>query len=117
MTRSATVFIDGEAGTTGLGIRQRLTNVAGIELRSIAQEDRKNADAKRALMGDVDLVVLCLPDDAARETVSLADSLPNGGPKIVDASTAHRVADGWAYGVPGSVSRCNGTLTSMPCGK
>ncbi|MFT5509258.1 MAG: N-acetyl-gamma-glutamyl-phosphate reductase [Hyphomicrobiaceae bacterium] len=100
MTRSATVFIDGEAGTTGLGIRQRLTNVAGIELRSIAQEDRKNADAKRALMGDVDLVVLCLPDDAARETVSLADSLPNGGPKIVDASTAHRVADGWAYGFP-----------------
>ncbi len=96
----ARIFIDGEAGTTGLGIRDRLTDQPGLELVSIDPAQRKNADAKRELMATVDVVILCLPDEAAKETVALADSLPGGGPRILDASTAPRVAPGWTYGFP-----------------
>ena len=100
ISRTKTVFIDGEAGTTGLGIRQRLTGLAGIALSSIDPARRKDPVAKREMLAAADLVVLCLPDDAARETVAMIDAMGPQGPKIVDASTAHRVAPGWVYGFP-----------------
>jgi len=94
----AKIFIDGEAGTTGLGIRERLASVAGVELRRIDPALRKDPAARRDLMATVDLVILCLPDDAARESVALARSLKSDAPKILDASTAHRVDPDWVYG-------------------
>jgi N-acetyl-gamma-glutamyl-phosphate reductase len=93
-----TVFIDGEAGTTGLEIRRRLGGVAALQVKSIAADKRKDETARLALMRQADLVVLCLPDEAARQAVELLDSLDGDAPKIVDASTAHRVAGGWVYG-------------------
>jgi N-acetyl-gamma-glutamyl-phosphate reductase len=97
---TATVFIDGEAGTTGLQIREKLADHAGVVLRSLPADARKDVEAKRRLLKEVDVVILCLPDQAAKETVALADELGETGPRIIDASTAHRVATGWTYGFP-----------------
>jgi len=92
------VFVDGASGTTGLGIQERLRGQSEIAVKAIAEDKRKDAGAKRALMEEVDLVILCLPDDAAKETVALIDSMGASAPKVLDASTAYRVAPDWAYG-------------------
>jgi N-acetyl-gamma-glutamyl-phosphate reductase len=94
------VFVDGGSGTTGLGINQRLRLQSDVVVKAIAEDQRKDASAKRALMEEVDLVILCLPDQAAKETVALIDGMGAAAPKILDASTAHRVAPDWAYGFP-----------------
>jgi N-acetyl-gamma-glutamyl-phosphate reductase len=98
-TRPA-VFVDGGSGTTGLGINERLRLQNDVVVKAIADDKRKDAAAKRALMEEVDLVILCLPDEAARETVALIDGMGASAPKILDASTAFRVAPDWVYGFP-----------------
>jgi N-acetyl-gamma-glutamyl-phosphate reductase len=94
---TARVFIDGAAGTTGLEIRERLAARADLEVVQLADRDRKDPGARSAALNEADIVILCLPDEAAREAVMLIE---NPDVRVIDASTAHRVAQGWAYGFP-----------------
>ena len=92
-----TVFIDGAAGTTGLEIAERLAGRSEFSLLAIDDARRKDAKARREALNDADFVILCLPDDAARDAVAM---IANGRTRVIDASTAHRVAPGWVYGFP-----------------
>ncbi len=92
-----TVFVDGQHGTTGLKIRERLEKRQDIQLLEIPEEKRKDPEAKKKLINEADIVFLCLPDDAARESVSL---ITNKNVCVIDGSTAHRVTEGWIYGLP-----------------
>ena len=91
------VFIDGEAGTTGLQIHRRLKERRDLALLAIDPARRKDANARRELLNGADLVILCLPDEAAREAVALIES---NSVRVIDASTAHRTERGWTYGFP-----------------
>ena len=93
----AKVFIDGAAGTTGLEIRERLAGRRDLTVVQLGEAERKDPKARAGALNDADLVILCLPDDAAREAVSLIE---NPDVRVVDASTAHRTAAGWTYGFP-----------------
>ena len=97
------VFIDGAAGTTGLEIAERLSGRSEFSLTTLDDAQRKDPAARREALNEADVAILCLPDDAAREAVEMLD--PSGGTRVIDASSAHRTAEGWCYGFPELVGR------------
>jgi len=94
-----TVYVDGQEGTTGLQIRERLAAHGGVRVLEIEPDRRKDTARRRERINEADLVFLCLPDAASREAVAMLDPA-NRRTRFVDASTAHRIADGWVYGLP-----------------
>ena len=103
------IFIDGAAGTTGLEIRDRLAGRNEFELLVLDDDRRKDEAARKDALHEADIAILCLPDDAAKEAVKLAEG---SGTRIIDASSAHRVADGWTYGFPELIG--HGTIAEAP---
>src|SRR5438067_1107207 len=103
---TAKIFIDGAAGTTGLEIRERLSGRRDLSLLILSDAERKDSAARKRALNAAEVVILCLPDEAAREAVSLID---NPATRVIDASTAHRVAPDWVYGFaelePGNYER------------
>lgn len=97
------IFIDGAAGTTGLEIAERLAGRSEFSLITLDDAQRKDASARREALNEADVAILCLPDDAAREAVEMID--PSVGTRVIDASSAHRTAEGWCYGFPELVGR------------
>ena len=104
---TAKVFIDGAAGTTGLQIHERLAGRSDVEVVSLPEAERKDAAARAEMLNGCDLAILCLPDDAARDAVGMIE---NDDVRVIDASTAHRVADGWVYGFPELNAGQNGQI-------
>src|SRR5579871_1551941 len=94
---TAKIFIDGAAGTTGLEIHERLAARRDLTIVRLSETDRKDLQARTRALNDANVAILCLPDDAAREAVSL---IANPDVRVIDASTAHRVAPGWVFGFP-----------------
>jgi len=98
--KTARIFVDGDSGTTGLQIRERLSKLPQVEQVTIDSAFRKDIGAKREVLARVDTAILCLPDAAARESAALIESMGDKGPRLIDASTAHRTVPGWVYGFP-----------------
>ena len=107
------IYIDGKEGTTGLQIYERLGGRDDLELLLIDEDKRKDTEERRKFLNAADLVFLCLPDAAAVEAVSLIE---NGNTKVIDASTAHRTAPGWAYGFAELSKRPPGSRSARACG-
>lgn len=107
-----TVFIDGESGTTGLQVRERLARHQQIDVVSIDPALKRDSDEKRRLMRGVDVTVLCLPDTAAKEAAALAQEV---GCRVLDASSAHRTAEGWVFGLPELDNKQRDAIASAQC--